>query len=544
MDFIFGTLATDALKQVFHRALRMGIQHRHAMFPANPRPNEPVTLSVWVGTDCDVDALACYYTTNLDLPSGAAGASDNSQVARFHQVSTEWDTVAWGYLTRWEVTLPAQPNGTIVQYRIGGWRTDDPSPEIFADAPDATQITEDAAHHYFVGQAWTMPTRYASTGEKSFAYRVDEVTPPQWAHDAIIYQVLVDRFYPGDGVDWAQTTNHSQLMGGTLEGVQQKLGYLLDLGINTIWLSPTWVTVSAHGYDVVDFGATAPHLGGDLALRRLIDAAHSRGVRIVLDLPCNHISHQHPLFKDAASSPASRYRDWFTWEVPPHGYKTFFGVATMPQLNLDHAGARDWMLQQARYWLREFDVDGYRLDYAAGPRPDFWTHFAAACKDVKPDCFLFGEIIDTPEAQHAYVGRLDGCLDFYTNESLRKTFGWKSQSLADYERQIARGRAYFSGDFLMPTFIDNHDMNRFLHIAEGDKDALRAALAAQMKLPAPPILYYGTEIGLNHTASVREGGLEAGRAAMIWDEQQDRTLLNDVSALIHERGATQRRTKA
>ncbi|MGV2435725.1 MAG UNVERIFIED_CONTAM: hypothetical protein LVT10_13330 [Anaerolineae bacterium] len=124
MDFIFGTLATDALKQVFHRALRMGIQHRHAMFPANPRPNEPVTLSAWVGTDCDVDALACYYTTNLDLPSGAAGASDNSQVARFHQVSTEWDTLAWGYLTRWEVTLPAQPNGTIVQYRIGdGART-------------------------------------------------------------------------------------------------------------------------------------------------------------------------------------------------------------------------------------------------------------------------------------------------------------------------------------------------------------------------------------------------------------------------------------
>ncbi|MGV2435722.1 MAG UNVERIFIED_CONTAM: hypothetical protein LVT10_13315 [Anaerolineae bacterium] len=123
---------------------------------------------------------------------------------------------------------------------------------------------------------------------------------------------------------------------------------------------------------------------------------------------------------------------------------------------------------------------------------------------------------------------------------MRKTFGWKSQSLADYERQIARGRAYFSGDFLMPTFIDNHDMNRFLHIAEGDKDALRAALAAQMKLPAPPILYYGTEIGLNHTASVREGGLEAGRAAMIWDEQQDRTLLNDVSALIHERGANRK----
>jgi hypothetical protein len=535
MDFIFGTLATDALKQVYHRAFRLGIQHRYTLDPANPRPHEPVTLTAWVGTDCDVDALACYYTTDDPAPSGAYGVSEDSQVARFHQVSTEWDTLAWGCLTRWEVTLPAYADGTMVQYRIGGWREGDNSPEIFANTPDATEITEDGAYHYFSGQEWSMPTTYASTGGKTFAYRVDEVVPPVWAREAIIYQLLVDRFYPGDGADWIQTSDHSQPMGGTLKGVKDKLGYLSDLGINTVWLSPTWISASAHGYDVIDFRTTAPHLGGDAALHRLIEAAHGRGMRVLMDLPCNHLSHQHPIFQNALNSRDSQYREWFTWDVPPHGYKTFFGVAAMPKINLDHPAARDWMLDHARYWLREFDVDGYRLDYASGPSPDFWTYFGAACKEVKPDCFLFGEVIDTPEAQRAYIGRLDGCLDFYTNESLRKTFGWKSQTIADYERQTARRLAHFPADFLMPTFIDSHDMNRFLHIADGDKDALRAALAAQMKLPAPPILYYGTEIGLSHAVSAWDAGLVVGRMVMIWDERQDRALLDDVAALIHER---------
>lgn len=540
MDFIFGTLATDTLKHVYHRAFRLGIQHRNAIRPANPRSNEAVTLTAWVGTDCDVNALACYYTTSNHTPSGAYGVSEDSQVARFHQVSTEWDTLAWGYLTRWELTLPAQANGSIVHYRIGAWREDDSSPEIFADTPDASEITEDAAYHHFAGQAWSMPDPYPAMSGKTFAYRVDTTTPPAWAREAIIYQVLVDRFYPGDGADWVQTSNHSQAMGGTLRGVQHKLGYLKDLGINTLWLSPTWISESAHGYDIIDFRTTAPHLGGDSALHQLIEAAHRQEMRVLLDLPCNHISHRHAIFQDALNNPTSSpYRDWFTWNVPPHGYKTFFGVAFMPKLNLDHPAARDWMLEHARYWLREFDVDGYRLDYASGPSPTFWTYFGATCKDVKSDCFLFGEVIDTPEAQHAYIGRLDGCLDFYSNESLRKTFGWKSQSLADYERQTARRRMHCPTDFLMPTFLDNHDMNRFLHIADGDKNALRAALAAQMKLPAPPILYYGTEIGLNHAISARDAGLEVGRMAMIWDERQDHALLNDVSALIHERRASQ-----
>ena len=139
MEIIFGTQATDALKLLHHRTLRLGIQHRHALAPADPRPSEPVTVTAWVGTDTDVTALSCYFTTGDFDPAGAYGESSTSHVVRFRQVGTEWDSVSWGFLTRWEATLPGQASGTIVRYRIGGWNEGSAqSHEIFADSPNVT----------------------------------------------------------------------------------------------------------------------------------------------------------------------------------------------------------------------------------------------------------------------------------------------------------------------------------------------------------------------------------------------------------------------
>ncbi len=533
-DIIFGTYSTDDLKLIHHRALHQGLQHRHALSPADPVPGEPVTLSVWAGTDTAFDHVACYYTTGAAAPQGDHGTSASAAVVPFRQVEVTWDTVNWGYLARWEAVLPAQPAGTLVQYRIGGWR--EGGPESFANFPDAQETVESATGAYFHNQPFEPPPVSPSSGTV-FAYSVDTTAPPAWARDAIIYQILVDRFYPGDGRDWAQTTVLNQPMGGTLWGVRDKLGYIADLGVNCLWLSPSWISYSVHGYDVIDFTRTAEVLGGDAGLRALIDAAHQRGIRVLLDLPCNHVSHQSPHFLAAHSDPTHEYRGWFTFDETAIGYKSYFNVPTMPVVNLANPAARDWMLGVASYWLREFDVDGYRLDYASGPGPDFWTHFNAACKAARPDSFCFGEIVDTPENLRSYIGRLDGALDFYAEELLRQTFALKTRSVDDFERAIARHQRYFPPDFLMPTFLDNHDINRFLYLANGDKDALRAALKRQFSLPNPPILYYGTEVGLNHPRGTDVAGLEAGRVEMPWDERQDRRLLADVAAIIHARRA-------
>ena len=535
MDFTFGTFATDQLKLVHHRATKYGIYHGYLMSPRDPAAGESVTLTAYTGVGISASQVACYYTMDGSLPTGSKGIAQNGQVIYFDQVDITWDTITWGYVTRWQAMIPPQPEGTQVRYRIGAWTGE--GAEAFADYPEVNATAERAADAFFRG----LPVPEMLFGEpvhtKSFNYYVDNMQPPQWAYDAVIYQVFVDRFYPGDGKSWNENVQSlSDFYGGTLWGVRDKLDYIADLGATCIWLSPTWVSPSHHGYDITDFEHVEPRLGGDEALRALVEAAHQRGIRVLLDMVCNHLAFDHPYFQEARNDPNSPYREWFTFDGSDIGYRTYFGVASMPEINTENPAARRWLIETAQYWLREFDVDGYRLDHANGPGAGFWSDFVHGCKQIKPDCFCFGEIVDEPSVMLAFVGRLDGCIDFHLSDALRLTYGRKVWSEADLERFLDRHRQYFPANFLMPTFLDNHDMDRFLYIANGDKDALRRAAAVQMKLPAPPVIYYGTEIGITQRKGKNDGwGLEVSREPMPWGDTQDQDLLNYYKMLIRQR---------
>ncbi len=541
-EFLFGTFATDELKLVHHRAVRRGLQHRHDLSPRDPAPGQPVRLRAYAGPDLDADQVACYYTLDGSQPAGARGVAHTGRVLLLEQADVEWDILSWGYVAAWQGTLPAQPEGSLVRYQIGAWRdADGGGPETYADWPDVKATAERATHAHFRGKPLPGGFQGDPSQPHTFAYRADYLAPPAWARDAVIYHVFVDRFYREGGQDWLQTSDLRGFCGGSLWGLAEKLDYVAGLGATCLWLSPIFPSPTHHGYDATDLTRVEPRLGGDEALRILVAEAHSRGIRVLLDFVCNHVSHQHPIFQDALSNPASPYRDWFTFDDSEIGYRTYFGVRSMPEVNVAHAGARQWLIDSARYWLREFGVDGFRLDHANGPGPDFWTDFWAACKAETADCFCFGEVVDAPQEQLAYIGRLDGCLDFQTADALRRTFALGQGSEEHLERFLARHQAFFDqavggGAFLRPTFIDNHDMDRFLFLARGDKAALRRAAAVQMRLPGPPIIYYGTEVGLSQSRSTREGlGLHVGRVPMVWGAEQDRDLLAFYQQLIQER---------
>ncbi len=532
MDFIFGTYATDELKLVHHRVSHQGVQHAHRKTPLDPLPGQPITLTVQLGADISANHVACYYTTDGSTPSGSRGVAQQGVVVSFTQVEIVWDILNWGYVTLWQAELPPQPENITVRYQISAW--DDTGTEIFGDWPDVDKTAEQAAAAFFRNEA--LPTTRAGNSSQGeiFQFHVDTFTPPDWARKAVIYQVFVDRFYPGEGREWNSTTSMMDIYGGTLWGVRDKLDYIAELGANCLWLSPTWVSPTHHGYDIVDYTRVEPRLGGDEALHAVIEAAHTRGLRVLLDMPCNHISNQHPIFQEALTNPQSAYRQWFHFDDSPNGYRGFFGVASMPDVNLDHPDARQWMLEIARYWIREFQIDGYRLDYANGPGPNFWSDFAVACKQTKADVFCFGEIVDAPHVFLQYAGRLDGCLDFHLGESLRKTYAYKTWSEADFARFLERHQTYFPENFILPSFIDNHDMDRFLYAAQGDKQALKKAAAVQMSLPNPPIIYYGTEVGLSQQLG-KSHGLEVSREPMLWGDDQDKDLLAHYKALIKAR---------
>jgi cyclomaltodextrinase / maltogenic alpha-amylase / neopullulanase len=536
MDFVFGTLATDDLKLIHHRVLRRGVQHHHDTDPLDPLPGQPVTLTVRVGQDVPHDHVTVYYTLDRTTPEGTRGSATNGDVVELQRVDYVWDTLAWSYIAVWRGTLPPQPEGVAVRYQIGVWQEVGEG-EIFGDYPEFKATTERAAGAFFRGEPIPADLPPTLAKRDTFTYTVDTFTPPQWAKEAVIYQVFVDRFYPGNGREWLTPADLMGFYGGTLWGVRDKLDYIAELGATCIWLSPTFPSPTHHGYDITDYRHVEARMGGDEALHALVEAAHQRGIRVLLDLVCNHISSEHPYFVDALNHHNSLYREWFTFDdTDPIGYKTFFGVASMPFINLNHPAARRWMLDIARYWLREFDVDGFRLDHANGPGPDFWTDFRTACRSVKPDSLCFGEVVESPDILRAYVGRLDGLLDFHMEDALRRTFAFNLMTEAELERFVERHYKYFPTDFIMPTFIDNHDMDRFLYGARGDKEALKRAAAFQMKLPQPPIIYYGTEVGLSQTRGKNDGwGLEVSRMPMLWGEAQDAELLTYYKRLIAER---------
>ncbi|HEC35528.1 MAG TPA: hypothetical protein ENI39_03215, partial [Anaerolineae bacterium] len=347
-DFIFGTFANNDLKLLHARASARGLQHGARIAPADPLPGEPVTLTVTVGPDLALDRLACYYTTDGREPEGDHGRASVGQAIPLERAAVEWHPFLWGYVERWEGTLPPQPDGTLVRYRIGGWREPD-GQEVWADWPPVQLQIERATTAFFEAISSPPAPRIGRGGRVGsemlptfFAYSVDRLTSPDWAREAVVYQVFVDRFNPGGGLPFARPGSLRGSFGGTLAGVTEKLDYIADLGATALWLSPIFASPSHHGYDTTDFFAVEPRLGTNEDLRLLVREAHARGLRVILDLVCNHVSDCHPFFQEAQADPASPYRPWFTFgPAYPHGYRTFFNVASMPRLNTAHPAVRD-----------------------------------------------------------------------------------------------------------------------------------------------------------------------------------------------------------
>ncbi len=494
-DFVFGTFATEAQRNAHTHSLRSGVTHSYARTPYAPRPGQPVEVRLTLGPLQTFDRAWIYWSTDGIDPAGVGGEAVHGQALPLEVLESEWDLMEWGYLQHFRAILPPQPEGALVRYYLT------------AGAPDGREIQAD--------------------GGKFYAYYVTDLALPDWARQAVIYQLMPDRFYPGQGKSWKSPQNPSGFYGGTLRGIIEKLDYIADLGANVIWMTPIFPSPSHHGYDATDLFSIEPRLGTKDDLRLLLDEAHARSLRVLLDFVPNHWSSLHPLFQEAVSDPHSPRVDWYTFKHWPDEYESFFGVKDLPQINLRHPDARQHFLDAVAYWL-EFGVDGYRVDYAVGPTPDFWADFRRVCAAVKPDCWTFGEVVEPPDAQRHFYGGLNGALDFMLLEAMRQTFAFRRWDAAQLISFLDRHEAYFPADFSRPSFLDNHDMNRYLWAARNDLESLKIAALCQFTLSGPPVIYYGTEAGLSQERDVRQAGRglpEESRLPMVWGDRQDGELL-------------------
>lgn len=478
---------------VEYRSNLAGIKHLHRFNPpstnlSRPQPNQPIDIYVTTSGGVAYDSVRCW----MDVD----GEESTFELASSGSV---WNTLEWRYVHHWHGQIPPQPSETTVRYQIGG-RVVGSDGWIFAD--NQARVLSEATE---------------------FAISVDDYDVPKWVRDAVIYHIFLDRFYPGAGVPWKKPTNLSGFFGGTLRGAIQKLDYIQSLGCNAIWLSPLFASPSHHGYDATDYYTVEPRFGTNAELIELIEKAHQRGMRIILDFVANHWSNHHPMFQAAQRDPDSEYRAWYTWQRWPDEYTSFFGVKGMPQLNLTHKPASDYLLKCVQHWLHK-GVDGYRLDYASGPPRTFWADFRRACKSVKPDAFLFGEVVGHSEVIASYIPHFDGCLDFLLADALRRTFVLETSTLLEFEAFLAAHETYFPKEFSLPAFLDNHDMTRILYLAREDKAKVRLAALVLFTLSAPPVIYNGTEVGVSQRNPL--GRFEEARLPMPWGDDADKDMLD------------------
>jgi alpha-amylase len=318
---------------------------------------------------------------------------------------------------------------------------------------------------------------------------------------------------------------------GDLNGVTAKLDYLQSLGVSGIWLMPINPSPSYHGYDVTDYYGINPQYGTMDDFQRLLDEAHERHIKVIIDLVINHTSDQHPWFK-AARDPASPYHDWYSWAGPhtdlhakdaagPQAWHAM-GAAhylgdfsdAMPDLDYDTPAVRREMIKVGQYWLKK-GADGFRLDAAQHIYLDFeadlnspktlaknlawWSEFRRGMNAVNPNAYIVGEVTrDSTEQLAPYFKPLDAAFDFPLATRLIESA--RSERVGDLgvvlEQTDAAYRKVTGRSGVDAPFLSNHDQNRVMSQLSGNPQHMRMAAALLLTLPGQPFVYYGEELGM------------------------------------------------
>jgi cyclomaltodextrinase / maltogenic alpha-amylase / neopullulanase len=304
--------------------------------------------------------------------------------------------------------------------------------------------------------------------------------------------------------------------------VRAHLDHIASLGCNTLWLTPVHKSPSHHGYDHEDYYTVDPRYGGDEALKRLIDAAHQRRMRVLLDFVPNHTGRGHHLFLEArerGGDAAAFYRFW-QW---PHYYRCFFDDITLPELDTGSRHVQEYLVEAARHWVTAYGADGVRCDHVAGVDPAFWVELRRGLRAVKPDALVLGEATGHPAWLARYAGRVDAIFNFDLAYAMRQTFALGKMDMVQLAPFLAAHNTAYKG-LALATLLDNHDMPRFLGKANGDVRRLMLAATALLTLPGMPVIYYGTEVGLSQ---LRERATDdvGARQPMLWGKGQDAELL-------------------
>lgn len=362
----------------------------------------------------------------------------------------------------------------------------------------------------------------------AFVRREDVIDVPKWAEKAVIYQIFPDSF-----ATFYRNINNNDVKdkrcnGGTINGITENIDYLINLGINCIYLNPIFSAKSYHRYDTTDYYNIDENIGTNDDFKRLVKACHDNGIRVLLDGVFNHCGPDFFAFKDVLEKgEKSRYKDWFyklefpiEYKTPPN-YLAFAYEKDMPKLNTGNPEVEQYFIDVGIHWIKEYDIDGWRLDVANEINHDFWRKFRKAIKAQKSDALLIGEIWEDAREwlrDHQLDSTMNYrfinlCCDFFADKKITaEEFGNGIEAmLMRYPAPISK---------VQMNLLDSHDVPRFLTKCSLGTESLKLAMMFMITFIGIPSIFYGDEMLLGGKSEIEY------RQPMCWTPSDVQSRMN------------------
>jgi glycosidase len=351
---------------------------------------------------------------------------------------------------------------------------------------------------------------------------------PYWVQDAIFYQIFPDRFSNGDPDNdppnlqpWGSSPHNNKFQGGDLRGIVQHFDYLLDLGVNAIYLNPIFQATSTHRYNTTDYYKIDPKLGDIHDFQALLDVAHRNDMHVILDGVFNHCGRGFFAFNDVLENGEdSPYKDWFHIKNLPldaygegeaQNYIGWWKFKSLPKFNTGNLKVRRYLLDVARYWIEQ-GADGWRLDVPNEIDDDeFWAEFRYVVKSVNRDAYILGEIW-TPDTLWVNDKHCDGLMDYPVRDALLACLT-ERENASQFADKVEGLLRLYSPENVSAMYVPlgSHDTERIKTMLARNLAKIKLAFLFQMAYPGAPAIYYGDEIGM-------EGGKDPDcRRAFPWD---------------------------
>ena len=391
------------------------------------------------------------------------------------------------------------------------------------------------------GNVYTTATNVTVTERKKSAGDFD------W-DEAVIYFAVTDRFFDGD----AENNNAygvgdynigekggSSYHGGDFAGLNQKLDYLKDLGVNTIWITPIvenitedqhdnetdTATYGYHGYWASDFTKLNKHLGTEQQFKALLDAAHSKGMKIMVDVVLNHAGYGtedyfNRILTDADGNSISMIRDSSN---TISGDDKYDSLSDLPDFVTENKAVTDQLVTWQTEWMSKYSIDYYRVDTVKHVETTTWAAFKNSLTEVNPDFKMIGEYSGAGYANNAGelgTGSMDALLDFDFNDFAQK---FVTGDISGVESSLQKRNGAINNTATMGSFLSSHDEDTLQYklvneskISEEEAyNLMKVAATLQITAKGQPVLYYGEEIG---QGGANNWPLQTNRRDFDWTE--------------------------